>query len=140
MTQGTGSVIENKINEIKPTEKVKPTETEKLYAEHLQRLDFSDTLGYGADKYDLYDEANCYIFTVSGDEAIFELNPDMAEKLMRHDNRLEWKEVAETGEIPECPENMRYVIETITPGKAKLLDGYYVINSKTTISIKTNEK
>lgn len=108
---------------------------EKRYVDNLQKIEESGTLGYGCDEYNLFEEPDCYLFTTSGNTASFELNCDMSDKLMTNDRRMEWNKVVEVGEIPECPKDHRYRISTVKPGKATLIDGYYVITDKTEISI-----
>lgn len=107
----------------------------KRYAETLEAVDGG--LELGCDDYYLTDEENEYIFEVSGGKADFYLNPAKADSLLRRSQRSSWSNVAniESGPIPELMENQKYEIKIQSPGKASLIDGYWIIETPVSILI-----
>ena len=114
---------------------IESSEKNKRYVETLEPVEGG--LELGCDDYYLSDEESEYVFEVNGDTADFYLNPNKANVLLRMSQRSSWANVAkiESGAIPELEENQKYEIKIQSPGKARLIDDYWVIETPVSILI-----
>lgn len=120
---------------IKEAKQPESSNIEKKYAETLEAVDGG--LELGCDDYYLSDEESEYVFEVKEDTANFYLNPAKADVLLRMAQRSSWAKVTkiESGAIPELGSNQKYEIEILSPGIAKLVDEYWIIETPVTIAI-----